>query len=104
MGYGREVWESGNAGEKYLTKGICIVGSSFRKGELRMEQKVNRIDFRLGRFGKLAPLLAAAAMILWAAFSQSNVNGYVLPFSRRWLQGFSLRRTKRHMGKRWSMV
>lgn len=45
-----------------------------------MEQKVNRIDFRLGRFGKLAPLLAAAAMILWAAFSQSNVNGYVLAF------------------------
>lgn len=80
MGYGREVWESGNAGEKYLTKGICIAGSSFRKGELRMEQKVNRIDFRLGRFGKLAPLLAAAAMILWAAFSQSNVNGYVLAF------------------------
>lgn len=80
LGYGREVWESGNAGEKYLTKGICIAGSSFRKGELRMEQKVNRIDFRLGRFGKLAPLLAAAAMILWAAFSQSNVNGYVLAF------------------------
>lgn len=45
-----------------------------------MEQKVKRIDFRFGRFGKLAPLLVTAAMILWAAFSQSNVNGYVLAF------------------------
>ena len=45
-----------------------------------MEQKVNRIEFRFGKFGKLAPLIAAAAMILWAAFSQSNVNGYVLAF------------------------
>ncbi|MCI9073863.1 MAG: hypothetical protein HFH80_13925 [Lachnospiraceae bacterium] len=45
-----------------------------------MEQKVKRIDFRFGRFGKLVPLLVTAAMILWAAFSQSNVNGYVLAF------------------------
>lgn len=45
-----------------------------------MEQKGKRIEFRFGKPGKLAPLLAAAAMILWAAFSQSNVNGYVLAF------------------------
>jgi len=45
-----------------------------------MEPKIKRIEFRLGRIGKLAPLMVAAAMILWAAFSQSNVNGYVLAF------------------------
>lgn len=45
-----------------------------------MEQKAKRIEFRFGKAGKLAPLIVAAAMILWAAFSQSNVNGYVLAF------------------------
>jgi len=45
-----------------------------------MEQKKKRIEFRFGKFGKLVPLMVAAAMILWAAFSQSNVNGYVLAF------------------------
>lgn len=45
-----------------------------------MEQKKKRIEFRFGKFGKLVPLMVAAAMILWAAFSQSNVNGYVLTF------------------------
>ena len=45
-----------------------------------MEQKGNKIEFRFGKLGKLAPLMVAAAMILWAAFSQSNVNGYVLAF------------------------
>ena len=45
-----------------------------------MEQKKKRIEFRFGKFGNLAPLMVAAAMILWAAFSQSNVNGYVLAF------------------------
>lgn len=45
-----------------------------------MEQKKKRIEFRFGKFGKLAPLMVAAVMILWAAFSQSNVNGYVLAF------------------------
>ena len=50
--------------------------------ERNMEKKAKRIEFRFGKFGKLAPLIVAAGMILWAAFSQSNVN----------------------MGKRWSMV
>lgn len=45
-----------------------------------MDRKVKRVEFRFGRFGKLAPLIVAAAMIVWAAFSQSNVNGYVLAF------------------------
>lgn len=45
-----------------------------------MEQKNKKIEFRFGKFGKLVPLIVAAAMILWAAFSQSNVNGYVLAF------------------------
>lgn len=45
-----------------------------------MEHRDKRIEFRFGRIGKLAPLIVAAAMILWAAVSQSNVNGYVLAF------------------------
>lgn len=44
-----------------------------------MEDK-SRLEFRLGVFGKLFPLLVAVAFILWAAFSQSNVNGYVVAF------------------------
>ncbi len=45
-----------------------------------MEQKAKRMEFHLGKIGKLAPLITAAAMILWAALRQSNVNGYVLAF------------------------
>ena len=45
-----------------------------------MNQKAKKIAFRLGTAGKLAHLVVAAAMIGWAAFSQSNVNGYVLAF------------------------
>lgn len=45
-----------------------------------MNQKAQRIAYRFGKAGSLAPLVAAAAMILWAALSQSNVNGYVLAF------------------------
>lgn len=45
-----------------------------------MDQKTKRIEFRFGKFGKFAPLFAAAVMCGWAAFSQSNVNGYVLAF------------------------
>ena len=45
-----------------------------------MNPKVQRIEYRFGKAGSLAPLIVAAAMIIWAAFSQSNVNGYVLAF------------------------
>ena len=45
-----------------------------------MENRPKRLEFHLGGFGKAVPLLTAAAMIAWAAFSQSNVNGYVLAF------------------------
>ncbi|MCM1252701.1 MAG: hypothetical protein NC321_07750 [Clostridium sp.] len=48
--------------------------------EEKMEQNTKRIEFRFGNIGKLMPLVVAAVMILWAAFSQSNVNGYVLAF------------------------
>ena len=45
-----------------------------------MNQKAQRIEYRFGKAGSLAPLIVAAAMIIWAAFNQSNVNGYVLAF------------------------
>ncbi len=45
-----------------------------------MEQKAKNLSFRFGKAGRMAPLIVAASMIGWAAFSQSNVNGYVLAF------------------------
>ena len=45
-----------------------------------MDKKMQRIEYRFGKAGSLAPLIAAVAMIVWAAISQSNVNGYVLAF------------------------
>lgn len=45
-----------------------------------MEQKTKKVSFRFGKVGKFAPLMVAVAMCGWAAFSQSNVNGYVLAF------------------------
>lgn len=69
-----------------------------------MEQKKKRIEFRFGKFGKLAPLMVAAAMILWAAFSQSNVNGYVLAFFAALVAGVLFARMRRHTGKHWCTV
>lgn len=45
-----------------------------------MNQKAEKIEFRMGKAGKFMPLLVAAAMIGRAALGQSNVNGYVLAF------------------------
>ncbi len=45
-----------------------------------MNRQTGRLEFKLGAFGRLVPLLTAACMILWAACSQSNVNGYVIAF------------------------
>lgn len=45
-----------------------------------MDQKAKKIEFHFGRAGKFAPLFVAAAVIVWAAFHQSTVNGYVLAF------------------------
>ena len=61
-----------------LSKGMAGSLKSGMRG--KMDQKGKRIEFHFGKFGKLAPLLVAAAMIMWAALSQSNVNGYVLAF------------------------
>lgn len=50
----------------------------YAEGTNGSKQTENRIPIR--KSGRFAPLAAAAAMILWAAVSQSNVNGYVLAF------------------------
>lgn len=39
-----------------------------------------KLEFRFGMLGKVLPLLVAVAFIIWAAVSQSNVNGYVVAF------------------------
>lgn len=64
-----------------------------------MEQKAKKVEFRFGKFGKLAPLIVAAAMILWAAFSQSNVNGYVLAFFAALVTGVVFARDEKAYGE-----
>lgn len=54
---------------KYFVRSTTINGKETRSG---------RILFRKSR--KIFPLLASCFMIVWAACSQSNVNGYVVAF------------------------
>ena len=42
--------------------------------------ETTKLEFRFGMLGKVLPLLVAIAFIIWAAVSQSNVNGYVVAF------------------------
>ena len=45
-----------------------------------MKNDLKRVEFYFGKAGRFLPLLAACFMIVWAACSQSNVNGYVVAF------------------------
>ena len=45
-----------------------------------MQNDLKRVEFYFGKAGRFLPLLAACFMIVWAACSQSNVNGYVVAF------------------------
>lgn len=49
-------------------------------GRFCMENRPKKVEFYFGSFGKVIPLLVAVAVIVWAAVSQSNVNGYVVAF------------------------
>lgn len=64
-----------------------------------MEQKTEKIEFRLGRFGKFMPLIVAAAMIGWAALGQSNVNGYVLAFFAALVTGIIFTKNEKAYGE-----
>lgn len=64
-----------------------------------MERKTERIEFRLGKAGKLAPLIVAAAMIGWAAVGQSNVNGYVLAFFTALVTGILFTKDEKAYGE-----
>ena len=64
-----------------------------------MEQKAKRIEFHFGNIGKLAPLIAAAAMIIWAAVNQSNVNGYVLAFFAALITGVIFAKDEKAYGE-----
>ena len=64
-----------------------------------MNQKRQKIEYRFGKAGSLAPLIAAAAMILWAALSQSNVNGYVLAFFAALLTGVIFTKDEKAYGE-----
>lgn len=60
---------------------------------------MQRIEYRFGKAGSLAPLIAAAAMILWAALSQSNVNGYVLAFFTALITGVIFAKDEKAYGE-----
>ena len=64
-----------------------------------MEPRAQRIEFRFGKAGKYMPLLVAAAMIVWAAFGQSNVNGYVLAFFAALVTGVLFARDEKAYGE-----
>ncbi|NBJ92883.1 Na+/H+ antiporter NhaC family protein [Parablautia muri] len=62
-------------------------------------RKAQRIEFRFGKVGSMAPLVVAATMILWAAFSQSNVNGYVLAFFAALVMGVIFAKDEKAYGE-----
>ncbi len=64
-----------------------------------MDQKGKKIEFRFGKAGKLAPLIVAALMIGWAAFSQSDVNGYVLAFFAALVTGIIFAKDEKAYGE-----
>jgi Na+/H+ antiporter NhaC len=64
-----------------------------------MDQKGKKIEFRFGKAGKLAPLIVAVLMIGWAAFSQSNVNGYVLAFFAALVTGIIFAKDEKAYGE-----
>lgn len=64
-----------------------------------MERKAERIEFHLGKVGKLVPLIVAAVMIGWAAVGQSNVNGYVLAFFAALVTGIIFAKNEKAYGE-----
>lgn len=64
-----------------------------------MKQRMKKIEYRFGKVGSLAPLIVAAAMILWAAVSQSNVNGYVLAFFAALITGVVFTKDEKAYGE-----
>lgn len=64
-----------------------------------MDTKRRKIEYRLGKVGSLAPLVAAGGMILWAARSQSNVNGYVLAFFAALITGVIFAKDEKAYGE-----
>ena len=64
-----------------------------------MDKNIQRIEYRFGKAGSMAPLVAAAAMILWAALSQSNVNGYVLAFFTALVTGIIFTKDEKAYGE-----
>ncbi len=60
---------------------------------------MKKIEYRFGKVGSLAPLIVAAAMILWAAVSQSNVNGYVLAFFAALITGVVFTKDEKAYGE-----
>ncbi|MDE7358890.1 MAG: hypothetical protein K2N39_05570 [Lachnospiraceae bacterium] len=64
-----------------------------------MDRKIQRIEYNFGKAGSAAPLIAAAAMILWAALSQSDVNGYVLAFFTALITGVVFAKNEKAYGE-----
>ena len=63
------------------------------------KEKSARLEFRFGLAGKLFPVLVAVAIIIWAAVSQSNVNGYVLAFFMAVISGVLVVKNQKEYGE-----
>ena len=64
-----------------------------------MGERPVKVEFYLGKAGKLIPLLVAAAVIVWAALNQSNVNGYVIAFFAALVTGVLFARNEKAYGE-----
>ena len=64
-----------------------------------MDKKMQRIEYRFGKAGSLTPLIAALAVIVWAALSQSHGNGYVLAFFAALLTGVIFAKDEKAYGE-----
>ncbi len=62
-------------------------------------KRSERLEFRLGTFGKIVPLLIAVAFIIWAAVSGSNVNGYVVAFFMAIIFGILMAKDEKAYGQ-----
>lgn len=64
-----------------------------------MDKQENQVTFYFGTFGKVIPLLIAVAVIVWAAVSQSNVNGYVAAFLSALIIGILFTKNEKAYGE-----
>ncbi len=64
-----------------------------------MGEEGQELPFHFGILGKIMPLFVAVAVIIWAAVSQSNVNGYVVAFVMALITGILFTKDEKGYGE-----